>query len=78
MQGVGFRATARSIASGFDITGWVRNEPDGSVVLQAQGTAAEVERYMVAVRERMAGLITAESADSLEVIPGDAGFEVQR
>jgi len=29
VQGVGFRFTVRHIAKGFDVTGWVRNLPDG-------------------------------------------------
>jgi acylphosphatase len=35
VQGVGFRYTVKRIASGFDVTGWVRNLPDGRVELQA-------------------------------------------
>ena len=34
VQGVGFRFTVRHIAKGFDVTGWVRNLPDGRVELQ--------------------------------------------
>ncbi len=29
VQGVGFRATARHIACGYEVTGMVRNLPDG-------------------------------------------------
>src|SRR5262245_4151279 len=31
VQGVGFRVTARAIADEFAVSGWVRNEPDGTV-----------------------------------------------
>ena len=31
VQGVGFRWSIRHMANGFDITGWVRNQPDGRV-----------------------------------------------
>ncbi|MBL8829940.1 MAG: acylphosphatase, partial [Planctomycetaceae bacterium] len=37
VQGVGFRVTTRSIAQRFAVTGWVRNLPDGSVELLAEG-----------------------------------------
>ena len=43
VQGVGFRFTVRHIAKGFDVTGWVRNLPDGRVELQATGD--EEARY---------------------------------
>jgi acylphosphatase len=31
VQGVGFRYTVKQIASGYEITGFVRNLPDGRV-----------------------------------------------
>lgn len=42
VQGVGFRYTANTIAISLGITGWVRNEWDGSVLLEAQGTEKEI------------------------------------
>lgn len=60
MQGVGFRATTRSIAMNFDVTGWVRNEPDGSVRCVAEGPPDELDRFVTAVREHMASCIDAE------------------
>ena len=35
VQGVGFRATVRYLACGYDVTGTVRNLPDGRVELIA-------------------------------------------
>ena len=43
VQGVGFRATPRASAQRHGVTGWVRNEPDGSVAFEAQGTRAALE-----------------------------------
>ena len=37
VQGVGFRYTVRSLAVGFDVTGFVRNLPDGRVHLVVEG-----------------------------------------
>lgn len=37
VQGVGFRYTALHEAQRLGVTGWVLNEPDGSVRLVAQG-----------------------------------------
>ena len=44
VQGVFYRATAKQKASELGIYGWVRNEPDGSVTIWAEGEQALVER----------------------------------
>jgi acylphosphatase len=54
VQGVGFRYTARQIAEGFEVSGFVRNLPDGRVEIWAEGAAVEVERFLQAVSRRMA------------------------
>jgi acylphosphatase len=51
VQGVGFRYTVKSVASGFEVTGAVRNRPDGAVELVAEGTKAELEAFRQAIRE---------------------------
>jgi acylphosphatase len=38
VQGVGFRNFTLRNARDLDLTGWVRNEPDGSVRLEAEGS----------------------------------------
>ncbi len=43
VQGVGFRFRAYHAAMQLGLTGWVRNEYDGSVTLEAQGDPAAVE-----------------------------------
>jgi acylphosphatase len=43
VQGVGFRATARDIALSLSLSGWVRNEADGTVSLEAQGPPEALE-----------------------------------
>jgi acylphosphatase len=37
VQGVGFREFTRRHAAALGLTGWVRNRPDGSVELEAEG-----------------------------------------
>ena len=37
VQGVGFRYHASMLARGLGLTGWVRNEYDGSVTMEVQG-----------------------------------------
>lgn len=45
VQGVGFRWTSRAIANKIDATGWVRNEWDGSVSMELQGTDDQIARF---------------------------------
>lgn len=52
VQGVGFRYTAASLARGFRVTGFVRNRPDGTVELVAEGAPAEVYHFLDAVRKQ--------------------------
>jgi acylphosphatase len=40
VQGVGFRHACRREALALGLTGWVRNRPDGSVEIVAEGDAA--------------------------------------
>lgn len=49
VQGVGFRYSVKQIAQGFDVTGWVRNVPDGRVELQVNGDAAELDAFLQAI-----------------------------
>lgn len=53
VQGVGFRATARDCAQRLALAGWVRNEPDGSVLMEAQGDEDTLSRLIVMIRSRM-------------------------
>ncbi|MEP5613643.1 MAG: acylphosphatase [Cyclobacteriaceae bacterium] len=46
VQGVFYRATAKTKADDLRLVGWVRNEPDGSVVLEVQGDDAKVSQMI--------------------------------
>ena len=72
-----FRATAHSIALRHRVTGWVRNEDDGDVLLEVQGERAAVEVYLGALRERMRGNILREASAAAAVREEEAGFEVR-
>ena len=45
VQGVGFRWTTRHVANGIGCTGWVRNEWDGSVSMELQGTDEQISQF---------------------------------
>ncbi len=78
VQGVGFRATARSTASRHAVTGWVRNEPDGSVVLEAQGLAHVVDGFLLDVHRRMESFIQRTGTETIALVEGEAGFAIRR
>lgn len=51
VHGVGFRITVRQLACGYDVTGTVRNLPDGRVELIAEGSRAELEAFLTGIDE---------------------------
>ena len=52
VQGVGFRWHARHAALALGLTGWVRNEYDGSVTMEIKGSEAGIDRL---IQELQAG-----------------------
>lgn len=46
VQGVGFRAYVLGWARKLGLTGWVRNEPDGTVCLVAEGEPTALDRLV--------------------------------
>jgi acylphosphatase len=46
VQGVFFRASARDDARRLGLTGFARNEPDGSVLIEVEGDGQAVERFL--------------------------------
>ena len=78
VQGVGFRWTVRDAAKGFDVTGWVRNLPDGRVELQAIGEEAEVRAFLDGVaRGELHSLIHKQTENKLEKPVTARGFEIR-
>ena len=79
VQGVGFRYTAKTVATGFEITGTIKNLTDSRVELVAEGAHAELEAFRAALHDAgLAGFIRDE-----QVIWADAknefkGFEIVR
>jgi acylphosphatase len=51
VQGVGFRATAKSHADRLKLTGFVRNLPDGNVEICAQGEKSQLEKFLSALKQ---------------------------
>lgn len=51
VQGVGFRYFVEARARDLGLRGWVRNRPDGSVELLAEGPRSDLEVLLAAVHE---------------------------
>ncbi len=60
VQGVGFRWTCRSIASRYNIKGWVKNLSDGRVELLLQADPKKIAAFLEDLREEFKGYILGE------------------
>jgi len=79
VQGVGFRYSVKTVASGYEVTGTVRNLLDGRVELTAEGPREELEAFRTGIRE--AGLehfIRQEDVSWSEAAGEFRGFEIVR
>jgi len=78
VQGVGFRFTVRHIAKGFDITGWIRNLPDGRVELQVAGDEEELRAFLDQVAQsELHSLIRKQTQNKLNEPVSARGFEIR-
>ena len=79
VQGVGFRATVKGIARGYEVLGWVKNVPDGRVELLAAGELEEVEAFLEAISESgLRGFIKKMDTLPQPAPEGLRGFEIVR
>ena len=79
VQGVGFRYSTKALAMGFDVTGVVRNLPDGRVELVAEGVRLELEEFRKAIQDsELGGLIGQEEVHWAAAKNEFRGFEIIR
>jgi acylphosphatase len=77
VQGVGFRYTTKTVATGFEVTGTVRNLADGRVELVAEGEKGELEEFRTAIRESGLGhFVDKEEVTWEDAQAGFRGFEI--
>ncbi len=78
VQGVGFRYTAVSLAQDLNLTGWVKNEFDGSVSVVAEGAEESLMELLQAIRRSNLGrYITPELVRRSAATGKFTGFGVQ-
>lgn len=51
VQGVGFRFTAERIAGGLNLSGWVKNNNDGSVEVTAEGEEESLNDFISRIKD---------------------------
>ena len=80
VQGVGFRGTSKRLANELGLTGWVRNEPDGSVSMELQGNEEQVAAFFGRLPRSWGRFqprfVIAEKED-VAPLPGEAYFQVR-
>jgi acylphosphatase len=77
VQGVGFRYTTLQVAKEFEVAGFVKNLPDGRVVLEAEGRPPTVDAFIAAVEERMHGHVRRTERVQQNRAPVFQGFEIR-
>jgi acylphosphatase len=78
VQGVGFRWFVEREAHMFKISGWVRNNPDGTVELFAQGTRDQLAGLHSHLREGpRAARVDAVDVSDAEPIASLSSFQVR-
>lgn len=80
VQGVGFRWTSQRVAFDLGLTGWVKNEPDGSVSMELQGPGEAVSTFFTRLLEsyrRFPIRYTIDSKEDIPPVPDEAEFSVR-
>ena len=77
VQGVGFRWRTRQAANLYGCTGWVRNEWDGSVTMEIQGSEKEIDLVLRAINAGRYIEIERMDVQTLEAEPEERGFRTE-
>jgi acylphosphatase len=77
VQGVGFRATTHGLARGSAVAGYVKNLPDGTVELVAQGTPEEISGFLDAIAQRFSGFIRDTERTPVRTADAYDGFDIR-
>ena len=77
VQGVGFRYTARSLARGYEVVGFVRNLPDRRVEMVVEGPDDELDRFLAELAEQMSGRIRSVDCDRRPALGEFAEFAIR-
>jgi len=76
VQGVGFRFTARRAASRRQLTGFVRNVPNGTVEMLAQGCSEDIDDCIQDIKEYFAGYLRETKIEEISPDPRYIDFKI--
>ncbi len=77
VQGVGFRYRAYHTANLFGLTGWVRNDYDGSVTMEVQGDRNGIDSLLEKLEQgRYIGIDRIDSKE-IPIEPSERSFEIR-
>ena len=76
VQGVGFRYEAVGIASQLSLVGWVKNEYDGSVVIEIEGAPNYIDSFIMAMRAVRRFNITEIKMEDLPLLGAETTFKL--
>ncbi len=78
VQGVGFRSFAQECASMCEVTGWVKNEWDGSVTLEIQGDEGKPSGFWrSSAWETAMPMWTGLTKEEVPVLEEERGFHIR-
>lgn len=77
VQGVGFRYRAKYAANGLGVTGWVHNEWDGTVELEAQGTLEQINKMLTMINQSPYIQINGIDRKTIPTDTHETGFHVR-
>ena len=78
VQGVGFRYRAEHAANLIGATGWVRNDPDGAVSMEIQGTEEQIDKVIIMIEQGSYIEITGIEAKNLPLAEDEYSFRTRR
>ena len=77
VQGVGFRYRAQYAANGLRVTGWVKNEWDGSVSMEAQGSEEQINEMLKFINQGSYIQIDRMEYYEIPVVEDERSFHVR-
>ena len=77
VQGVGFRYITRKLAIDFTCTGWVKNQSDGSVLMEIQGEENNINNVLKHLNEVSHIIIEDSRKYTIEVKENEQYFQIK-